>query len=130
MDLTITSHTRINYTLKSLHMQGGGTDILMPTDRLILSGTISTLAPLLQFPSLMKLSVTANTRFSLDDDDVYRMACAWPKLRQLELGFCGGDWERERKIFTLEGLRAFANHCPDLEELGTSVSFILAESAL
>jgi len=39
----------------------------------------------------MKLSVTANTQFSLDDDDVYRMARAWPKLRQLELGFCGGD---------------------------------------
>lgn len=38
LDLTITSHMRINYTLKSLHMQGGGTDILMPTDRLILVG--------------------------------------------------------------------------------------------
>ncbi|KXN82870.1 hypothetical protein AN958_02081 [Leucoagaricus sp. SymC.cos] len=122
-------------TLRILHIhQGDETGFLapgdLPTPVSKYTTTLSTLSPLLDFPNLSELSIMVDTRFSLDDRDAWTMARAWPKLKQLELGYGGGGWGREGKTFTLEGLRAFAQCCPDLEELGVSVNIISMESAL
>ncbi|KAF5350445.1 hypothetical protein D9756_008581 [Leucocoprinus leucothites] len=133
-DLTIATprNAKVNSTLKSLHIhQGDETGFLTPAERPTpvskYTTTLSTLAPLLDFPQLSELSVMVDTRFSLDDDDAQQMARAWPKLKQLELGFCGGGWGQEGRTFSLDGLRAFASNCPDLEELGVSVTISSAE---
>jgi hypothetical protein len=126
---------RVNHYLKRLHIhQGDETGFLPLTERPIpvakYTTTVSTLSPLLSFAELSELTIMVDTRFSLDDEDAQRMARAWPKLKQLELGYCGGGWEREGKTFTLQGLRAFATHCPDLEELGVSVNICSVEPVI
>ncbi|KAJ3573101.1 hypothetical protein NP233_g2647 [Leucocoprinus birnbaumii] len=137
-DLTVQTTTingaRVNSSLRSLQIhQGDETGFLtpdeLPTPIPKYTTTLSTLSPLLDFINLAELSIMVETRFSLDDDDARQMARAWPKLKQLELGYCGGGWGREGKTFTLEGLRAFARYCPGLEELGVSVTITSSQLA-
>ncbi|KAJ7141711.1 hypothetical protein C8R43DRAFT_1071604 [Mycena crocata] len=73
-------------------------------------GTV--LEPLLSLTALKTLWLHAGRGFDLDDALVTDMARAWPQMTHLT--FFGFDTDIFPRV-TLEGLRAFAEHCPDLQ---------------
>jgi hypothetical protein len=125
--------SRVNPRLKTLHIhQGDDAGYLPPSERPTpvskYTATFATLSPLLSLPGLSDLGIMVDTQFSLNDDDAWKMARAWPRLKQLEMGIGGNGWGRGGEVLTLEGLRAFATHCPYLQEL--SVAVHIGETAL
>ncbi|KAJ7113132.1 hypothetical protein C8R44DRAFT_984931 [Mycena epipterygia] len=73
------------------------------------------LKPLFSFSNLIKVSLSHPAGFDLDDAVVGDMACAWPRIKSLLLSS-----DRSHRItprVTLEGVYAFAKHCPRLQVL-------------
>lgn len=130
-NLTTISHTtpllRIptpNTNLKTLSIEQ---PFLLPSQHLQSNNgtptTIQTLSPLLSghFPALETLKITLDTGYSFSDADATTIACAWPKLQELQLGFRGCGWGLDsgmRMAMTLSGLQAFARGCKGLRSLG------------
>ncbi|GJE91837.1 hypothetical protein PsYK624_079880 [Phanerochaete sordida] len=77
----------------------------------------STLAPLLDMP-LMQLSMP-QIPIALASDDVAVLACAWPRMRALQLS----DWMKGTRAVYLdvEDLVPFAQFMPELHTLGLPV---------
>ncbi|KAF9025918.1 hypothetical protein BDP27DRAFT_1351452 [Rhodocollybia butyracea] len=65
--------------------------------------------PLLELKRLEHLSY--NIPLPLSDQKTARIACAWPRLKELDL------YESAGAQSSLESLVHFARHCPDLESL-------------
>ncbi|KAJ7166223.1 hypothetical protein C8R46DRAFT_1276117 [Mycena filopes] len=78
-----------------------------------------TLEPLLVFRNLVVLHLFHSAGFHLDDAMIGKMASAWPRIEILE--FTSHSSCRLPPRVTLEGLYAFATHCPSLESL--SIAF-------
>ncbi|KAJ7113119.1 hypothetical protein C8R44DRAFT_984926 [Mycena epipterygia] len=73
------------------------------------------LKPVFSFGNLVKVSLSHPAGFDLDDIWVQDMACAWPLIESLLLSS-----DRSHRItsrVTLEGIYAFAKHCPRLQVL-------------
>lgn len=75
-----------------------------------------TLKPLFSLPKLVKIHISSNCLFNLDDRTLVQMAHAWPSLKTLILGSDHG-WRRRSKL-TLKSLLIILAHCPDLQTLG------------
>ncbi|KAJ7737673.1 hypothetical protein B0H16DRAFT_1425088 [Mycena metata] len=74
-----------------------------------------TLEPLLSFHNLVILSLAHAAGFDIDDAMVGKMASAWPRIETLQLlphTSC-----RLIPRVSLEGIYAFAKHCPRLKDL-------------
>jgi hypothetical protein len=83
------------------------------------------LRPLLPFFNLTCVEVTSAFGFDLDDSTVLEMARAWPRLEELTL-LC---LEAPSNVGpTLASLRSFAQYCPVLETLHTTVDGTVAPS--
>ncbi|KAJ7135714.1 hypothetical protein C8R44DRAFT_534588, partial [Mycena epipterygia] len=72
--------------------------------------------PLLSFSNLVSLSLSHPVGFNLDDAVVRDMARAWPRIELLWLPH-GRSPHRISPRVTLEGVYAFAIHCPRLQAL-------------
>ncbi|KAJ7174790.1 hypothetical protein C8R46DRAFT_990837 [Mycena filopes] len=73
------------------------------------------LEPLLVFRNLVVLQLSHSAGFHLDDTQVENLASAWPRIKILQLrphSSC-----RLPPRVTLEGVYAFAKHCPSLKSL-------------
>ncbi|KAJ7123590.1 hypothetical protein C8R44DRAFT_784060 [Mycena epipterygia] len=64
------------------------------------------------FINLVSVSLNHPFGFDLNDADIFNLACAWPRIEKLSLGYIIG-WSRRPRV-TLYGLYAFAQHCPNL----------------
>ncbi|KAJ7174807.1 hypothetical protein C8R46DRAFT_1347847 [Mycena filopes] len=74
-----------------------------------------TLEPLLVFRNFVVLHLSHSAGFHLDDAMIGKMASAWSRIEILEL--TSHPSCRLPPRVTLEGLYAFATHCPSLESL-------------
>ncbi|KAJ7141635.1 hypothetical protein C8R46DRAFT_1013486 [Mycena filopes] len=102
-------------SLQSLTLGGNSYGTLNISTIDIYSVDGETLEPLLPFYNLVRLSLVHAGGFDLDDAMVGRMASAWPRLESLEL-----TSDRSCHLIprvTLEGIYAFATHCPKLGQL-------------
>ncbi|KAF7979196.1 hypothetical protein HWV62_43124 [Athelia sp. TMB] len=76
--------------------------------------------PLLAFPNLEYVWINACISFeNMDNTLIHDMACAWPHLRELDLGSTS-CWGLPSHV-TLEGLLEFCKHCPELSSLGLTM---------
>ncbi|KAJ7234477.1 hypothetical protein C8J57DRAFT_1089690, partial [Mycena rebaudengoi] len=76
---------------------------------------VEILQPLFSFSNLVDVYLAHPVGFQLDDSAVFAMASAWPRLQCIALvasRYCHMD-----SRVTLEGVYAFARHCPNLGEL-------------
>ena len=79
------------------------------------------LRPLLAFPNLEYVWINACISFeNMDNTLIHDMACAWPHLRELDLGSTS-CWGLPSQV-TLEGLLQFCEHCPELCSLGLTMN--------
>ncbi|KAJ6630977.1 hypothetical protein B0H10DRAFT_700522 [Mycena sp. CBHHK59/15] len=84
----------------------------------------SNLRALLNFPNLTIFEILHQYPLDLSLDDIEQLARSWPSLRNLILN--NEPVESSRCPLTLMALLPFAQHCPDLEQLGL---FLNASSA-
>ncbi|KAJ6623296.1 hypothetical protein B0H10DRAFT_1786661 [Mycena sp. CBHHK59/15] len=77
------------------------------------------LRPLFCFSNLTDVSLAPPVGFDLDDVTVSDMARAWPHIQWLILG--AGSYAHVASRVTLQGLYAFAQHCPELHFLQISL---------
>ena len=77
------------------------------------------LRQLFSLTKLVKISLTPNCSFDLDDMTLSQMAPSWPSLKELNLGAVQG-WRRRSQL-RLKSLLIILVHCPDLQELGIVV---------
>ncbi|KAJ7495420.1 hypothetical protein FB451DRAFT_1164155 [Mycena latifolia] len=73
------------------------------------------LSPLFSFTNLVHVDLVHSAGWNLDNPTVLAMARAWPRIEYLALE--AGDLRHIRSRVTLEGLSAFAKHCPNLRRL-------------
>ncbi|KAJ7166636.1 hypothetical protein C8R46DRAFT_1094941 [Mycena filopes] len=73
------------------------------------------LRPLLVFHNLTYLVILSALNFALDDEFIDALSKALPKIETLRFRVGFGD--SRRGSVTLSGLRAFALHCPHLDDL-------------
>ncbi|KAH7929961.1 hypothetical protein BV22DRAFT_93760 [Leucogyrophana mollusca] len=104
-------------TLLQIRLDLSRSDVLATSELSTLS--LDTFEPLFPLRNLRTLSIISGCTFSLDDDDLKRMALAWPQLEVLELGTLHG-WGGRPQI-TLEGLPQLLRHCPSLRTLGLAI---------
>ncbi|KAF7373387.1 hypothetical protein MSAN_00548300 [Mycena sanguinolenta] len=91
-------------------MKGYGKISKSQRDMYLIGGEI--LRPLFAFTNLVDVSLSHPVGVDLDDIVVREMACAWPRIKFLAL-----SPERSHRIHprvTLQGIYAFAQHCPRL----------------
>ncbi|KAF8625991.1 hypothetical protein AX17_006715 [Amanita inopinata Kibby_2008] len=81
--------------------------------------TLGEISPLLTFTHLLTVGITTPHRFTLDDEDVYRITLKWSRLRELRLNVCIPLMKQSR--VTVEGLIAVAEHCPNLTYLSLAI---------
>ncbi|CAE7099770.1 unnamed protein product [Rhizoctonia solani] len=90
--------------------------------------TMEHIQPILGFKRLLDFDVTYNYPFYVTDADLEHMARSWPSLRTLMLSeypyFCSDDIE----LPSLASLIPFAEHCPNLINLGLFVNASLPVS--
>ncbi|KAJ7249998.1 hypothetical protein C8J57DRAFT_1521595 [Mycena rebaudengoi] len=78
-----------------------------------------TLRPLFVFHNLIVVELYSFFGFDLDDEIVVQMARAWPNIEKLNLL---PKFDHHDSVdVTLDGLRAFAQYCPQLKTLGICV---------
>ncbi|CCO32898.1 hypothetical protein RSOLAG1IB_03611 [Rhizoctonia solani AG-1 IB] len=84
--------------------------------------TMEHIRPVLKFKRLLDFDVTYNYPFYVTDTDLEHIARSWPNLRTLMLSeypyFCSDDIE----LPSLASLLPFAEHCPNLVNLGLFVN--------
>ncbi|CAE6438057.1 unnamed protein product [Rhizoctonia solani] len=84
--------------------------------------TMEHIRPILKFKHLLDFDVTYNYPFYVTDADLEYIARSWPTLRTLMLSeypyFCSDDIE----LPSLGSLIPFAEHCPNLVNLGLFVN--------
>ncbi|KAJ7694431.1 hypothetical protein B0H17DRAFT_1057604 [Mycena rosella] len=73
------------------------------------------LSPLFSFANLVLVDLVHPAGFDLDNATVLAIARAWPRIEYLALE--AGAFRHVRSRVTLEGLYAFAQHCPNLRNL-------------
>ncbi|KAI0712815.1 hypothetical protein C8T65DRAFT_717938 [Cerioporus squamosus] len=75
--------------------------------------------PLLRWPTLQRVVVNAErSEYQVTEDDLERMACAWPGLNRLFLRWnARGSRAAGGAVPPLRALAHFAAHCPSLSEL-------------
>ncbi|KAJ7100565.1 hypothetical protein C8R43DRAFT_1244255 [Mycena crocata] len=78
-----------------------------------------TLAQLFCFGNLTRLNLQPPVGFDIDDSTAWDLARAWPKLTLLWLR--AATELSYHPSMTLQGLRAFAKHCPELSSLTIAV---------
>lgn len=77
--------------------------------------TMRMMQPLLGFKELRMLWLNVPVVYLLDDNDLERMARAWPQLQIFSLGARFG-WMEESRV-TLGGVKSLIRHCPGLKNL-------------
>ncbi|KAJ7495504.1 hypothetical protein FB451DRAFT_1387525 [Mycena latifolia] len=77
------------------------------------------LLPLFSFANLVIVTLRHPVGFDLDDTTVLGMARAWPRIESLAL--LAGNFRHVHPRVTLEGLSAFAEHCPHLRTLSMTL---------
>ncbi|KAJ7673711.1 hypothetical protein DFH06DRAFT_1173106 [Mycena polygramma] len=105
-----------NSSLRTIFVRKQDTPDFIAPDQLYLylvSG--EELKPLFRFQNLTVVSLAHTAGVDLDDDVVLAMARAWPCVERLRLP-CNINYRITPRV-TLEGLYAFAQHCPHLDEL-------------
>ncbi|CAE6476287.1 unnamed protein product [Rhizoctonia solani] len=84
--------------------------------------TMEHIQPILKFRHLLDFDITYNYPLYVTDADLEHIARSWPNLRTLMLSeypyFCSDDIE----LPSLGGLIPFAEHCPNLINLGLFVN--------
>ncbi|KAJ7113149.1 hypothetical protein C8R44DRAFT_930748, partial [Mycena epipterygia] len=101
-------------SLRKLSVEGGYLDPnTIQLDIYLVGGEM--LKPLFSFSNLIKVSLSHPAGLDLDDAVVGDMACAWPRIESLLLP--PGRSHRITTRVTLEGVYAFAKHCPCLQVL-------------
>ncbi|QRW01483.1 hypothetical protein RhiLY_00480 [Ceratobasidium sp. AG-Ba] len=80
--------------------------------------TLDHIRPLFNFKSLLDFDVTYNYPFAITDADLECIARSWPKLRTLMLSEYPYFRSDDIDLPTLGSLLPFAEHCPDLINLG------------
>ncbi|KAJ7664059.1 hypothetical protein B0H17DRAFT_304113 [Mycena rosella] len=75
--------------------------------------------PLFPFANLVTVSLIHPVGFDLDDATILKMARSWPRLQSLFL--TARPFHHMPSRVTLEGVYAFAEHCPRLRTLGITV---------
>ncbi|KAJ7264792.1 hypothetical protein C8J57DRAFT_1718602 [Mycena rebaudengoi] len=78
-----------------------------------------TLRPLLVFHNLIVVELNSFFGFDLDDEIVVQMARAWPNIEKLNL--LPKFDQHDSVDVTLDGLRAFAQYCPQFKTIGICV---------
>ncbi|KAJ7474979.1 hypothetical protein FB451DRAFT_1558182 [Mycena latifolia] len=102
-------------SLQDISMRGAWPSLSASMDQYRIHG--ATLRTLFCFVNMVSVELHQCSGFDLDDADIFDMACAWPRLESLSLtGF--SDLSPEQPRVTLQGLYAFAQHCPSLQYLG------------
>jgi hypothetical protein len=90
-------------------------DVIHPDQLTLYLVSGKDLKPLFNFRNLAVVSLSHTGGVDLDDEVVLNMACAWPQLESLSLpSDCN---YRISPRLTLEGVYAFAKHCPRLQFL-------------
>ncbi|KAF8206107.1 hypothetical protein K438DRAFT_1756828 [Mycena galopus ATCC 62051] len=74
---------------------------------------------LFAFTALVKVILITPVGFDLDDTTIGDLARAWPQIEELCL--CASPHRHVYSRVTLEGIYAFAEHCPELEELSITL---------
>ncbi|KAF7358885.1 hypothetical protein MSAN_01228800 [Mycena sanguinolenta] len=88
--------------------------------------TIRSLRPLFCFANLTSVSITS-LGFDMDDQGMDELACSWPQLRILRLGFAGmNDPTELDPRFSLRSLSTLAKHCREF----TALDFALNATVL
>ncbi|KAJ7495526.1 hypothetical protein FB451DRAFT_1478426 [Mycena latifolia] len=77
------------------------------------------LLPLFSFANLVSVTLVHPVGFDLDDAIVLGMAHAWSRIESLAL--LAGSFRHVHPRVTLEGLSAFAEHCPRLRSLSMTL---------
>ncbi|KAJ7174786.1 hypothetical protein C8R46DRAFT_1252861 [Mycena filopes] len=104
-----------NSSLQELRVQNSRFGPFQNFSQIRYSVDKATLEPLLNFPNLVVLWLCHPGGFDLDDTMVEKMASAWPRMEILQL-----SPDRSCRLvprITIEGIYAFATHCPHLEHL-------------
>ncbi|KAJ7092495.1 hypothetical protein B0H15DRAFT_834147 [Mycena belliarum] len=79
------------------------------------------------FTELVMVNLQSPTGFDLDDETAWMLARAWPRLRLLALK-ADTAMAHYAPHATLDALRAFAQHCPELESLVLTFTAIVVPS--
>ncbi|TRM67395.1 hypothetical protein BD626DRAFT_544904 [Schizophyllum amplum] len=80
----------------------------------------SVIAPLRDFGALEELTLSSNSGFSLDSDELLNMAKAWPQIRVLQI-FPASYSPDETLRLPMHALQHLAAHCPRLSTLHLEV---------
>ncbi|KAJ7713657.1 hypothetical protein DFH07DRAFT_763257 [Mycena maculata] len=105
--------------LRNLSIRGGvfGTSAIPTATQLaIYSIGADIIRPLLSFSNLVTVWLSHPVGFDLDDAMIRDMASAWPSIEVLHLTADVTYRHRYSRV-TLEGIYAFAKHCPRLDNL-------------
>ncbi|KAJ7178566.1 hypothetical protein C8R43DRAFT_973786 [Mycena crocata] len=94
---------------------GSQTTVAPSTDERL---NFSTLCPLEKFPNLINFEIIHLYPLDLRFEDVERLARSWPSLRKLILNNEPFPPSAEDGPLSLKALLPFAQHCPELEQLG------------
>ncbi|KAF8349640.1 hypothetical protein F5887DRAFT_947356 [Amanita rubescens] len=79
--------------------------------------SFQSISPLLHFQNISKFCCDGKSNLDLGDDDVIRIAKAWPRLKT----FVIHPWKLSKPRLTLHALTTLAMHCPELEFLFISI---------
>ncbi|KAJ7127121.1 hypothetical protein C8R44DRAFT_874200 [Mycena epipterygia] len=85
----------------------------------------STLRPLLNFPNLTVFELIHQNPLDLKMEDLEQLARSWPSLRKLILN--NEPVISDHCPLTLKALLPFAQHCPELEQLGLFINASTAD---
>ncbi|KAJ6533393.1 hypothetical protein DFH09DRAFT_1370027 [Mycena vulgaris] len=108
-------------TLRSVHISSDDVGVLPASPEQPVEAAV--LRRLRCFPNLTDISLNFRTGFDLDDATVLELARAWPNLRSLALVPSFPSLApRDVALVTFTGLRAFADHCPELISLGIELN--------
>ncbi|KAJ7193243.1 hypothetical protein GGX14DRAFT_593050 [Mycena pura] len=126
---TLAAHCSHTSLLQILN--GGQTQLPgEPTPEQIVANSVGgdILQPLFSFPNLHKVQLRHPVGFDLDDATILVMARSWPRITSLSL--VASTTSHMPSRVTLEGLYAFAQHCPRLYELTITFDATLAPRTL
>ncbi|KAJ7147248.1 hypothetical protein C8R46DRAFT_545908 [Mycena filopes] len=113
--LTILGDSCIDDGLVDINIDFCGSDDIVRANPTAYEISAAVLRPLLVFSNLTDLRILSGLNFSLDDNFIDEISRAWPKIRRLAFRPCTD--EKRIGSVTLSALRAFALHCPALEDL-------------
>ncbi|KAJ6532301.1 hypothetical protein DFH09DRAFT_993759 [Mycena vulgaris] len=104
-------------SLQEMHIAGTYADLTTATAGEIESYSVGgdILQPLFAFANLRTVSLEHPVGFDLDNATVVQMARSWPRLEELSLR--ANLFSHIPSRVTLEGVSAFAEHCPSLHTL-------------